>query len=721
MNEPKIVKGFEIVNGIRVEKSTNLPTELRDGIPHGLKMRTSMNQSPKVNVKDPTTAEYYGLTQQKKDKLEYDDPRSIKTKPLPYHGNAPRNARFLTAKEVLKFNAYFTEEVVESPSETSRVRRADLFYYMEDHTMHIEEPRQENSGIPQGKFLRRQKIMKLDGTPYSLKDITVGGVVHATSRDFHIVDCDGPSRKLLREMGHGEQADSMPIPTAEYDVYAKEMQEKRGGNFDQNYGRQLTSMKYFMEASLGQNVQKHASKVEGNPILRFFLVWDDRATLYGSLTTFAMHYYMYDKTIEIVEDKVPNAGKDPFPKLLGRKRMPKQHQGEIYNDADRGVEPDNPKGHYYEEEDFQVGNKINVWGREMTITGCDKQTQKYYMENYGMQESQFEPIPVERPQKPVYERVPPQHTGIGSEEDSLASWLHLHPRKPRKDLRKLNDLDGKELHFSAIPLNGPSVKQGRKFSLKYFLADDTVGVYDVPVKNSGVTPGCFLRRSKFKNIQAGRYFNPQDFVVDAEIELCSNKFKLVYADEFTRNYIAGIPEPAGQQDESTLTEMMKFKLWQKNKSLGFLKEAFRHVDSNSDSTISLDELKSYLQDSCCRGDKLNVNAAISIFNEIDTNKDNVLDFNEFCAALAEDYKIDVARLQGTETNYDIENVAPLLRRLAEYVHLHFLKANLSRAHSFDPLLFDKLVKRQIPGNTNKITMAILRESLVAIRYYYFKY
>ncbi len=51
--------------------------------------------------------------------------------------------------QVLRFYGYFKESVVESNIENHRVRKVILYYYLEDDSMHVAEPRQDNSGIPQ--------------------------------------------------------------------------------------------------------------------------------------------------------------------------------------------------------------------------------------------------------------------------------------------------------------------------------------------------------------------------------------------------------------------------------------------------------------------------------------------------------------------------------------------------------------------------------------------
>lgn len=50
---------------------------------------------------------------------------------------------------MLRFFGYFKEAIVESNIENHRVRKVILYYYLEDDSMHVAEPKQDNSGIPQ--------------------------------------------------------------------------------------------------------------------------------------------------------------------------------------------------------------------------------------------------------------------------------------------------------------------------------------------------------------------------------------------------------------------------------------------------------------------------------------------------------------------------------------------------------------------------------------------
>ena len=54
-------------------------------------------------------------------------------------------------RKVLRFNCYFKEAVNESRLENYRIRNCVLYYYLEDDSMHVSEPKVENSGIPQAR------------------------------------------------------------------------------------------------------------------------------------------------------------------------------------------------------------------------------------------------------------------------------------------------------------------------------------------------------------------------------------------------------------------------------------------------------------------------------------------------------------------------------------------------------------------------------------------
>ena len=72
-------------------------------------------------------------------------------------------------------------------------------------------------------------------------------------------------------------------------------------------------------------------------VLRFYLAWDDRRSLYGELRPFVLHYYLADDSMEVLEVRRANAGRDPFPLFLKR--------GKVYKDIDSYLNIDAPTTH----------------------------------------------------------------------------------------------------------------------------------------------------------------------------------------------------------------------------------------------------------------------------------------------------------------------------------------------------------------------------------------
>jgi hypothetical protein len=94
---------------------------------------------------------------------------------------------------------YFKESVVESRLENYRIRKLVVFYYLEDHSVMISEPKDMNSGAPQGVFLKRQMVIRQDGSnsPLLPQDFRVGLDVGIFGRTVRITDCDTYTREFF--------------------------------------------------------------------------------------------------------------------------------------------------------------------------------------------------------------------------------------------------------------------------------------------------------------------------------------------------------------------------------------------------------------------------------------------------------------------------------------------------------------------------------------------
>lgn len=101
--------------------------------------------------------------------------------------------------QVLRFYGYFKESVVESRLENYRIRKLLIYYFLEDRSILMVEPKQVNSGTMQGAFLKRQMVLKQDGTdmPFEPTDFRVGLDIGICGRSIRIYDCDKYTREFF--------------------------------------------------------------------------------------------------------------------------------------------------------------------------------------------------------------------------------------------------------------------------------------------------------------------------------------------------------------------------------------------------------------------------------------------------------------------------------------------------------------------------------------------
>ena len=107
-------------------------------------------------------------------------------------------------KQVLCFDAYFQESVVERASEQYRVRYVRIYFYLEDDTIQVIEPRSKNAGYNQGIIINRHRIPRprpYDDTFYTIEDFNIQKEVELYGKRFKLTDCDPFTRKLLSPLG----------------------------------------------------------------------------------------------------------------------------------------------------------------------------------------------------------------------------------------------------------------------------------------------------------------------------------------------------------------------------------------------------------------------------------------------------------------------------------------------------------------------------------------
>jgi len=434
-------------------------------------------------------------------------------------------------RQVLRFAAYFQEPVHEDPKENFRVRQCNIYFYLEDGTMMVSEPKVENSGIPQGTFVKRHRIPKPNGGYYTYQDLKNGETISIYSRAFRIVACDEFTRLFYQNALGIDPGEDEEVPM---DAFATELLEEQR-RIHSPRSRDIQEGKEYNELAHGgsrKNAKLQQYLENDRKVLCFKCYWDD-PTRYGSRMYYTMNYYLADDTVEILESLARNSGRDPYPVFW--RRAPLRWNPHV-SPAPGMMEPEPI---IYKPEDLVVGGTVMVYKREICLYDCDDFTRQFYRRYLGLEQ---ESIEIRQPQAIHVTLSHPPHTGFGTEDDSLASCLHLTPRPPRTDINKIMAEAHKIMRFEGRMLNGREEDETRRFIIACWVADGSVAVWEQKKRNSGHSEGKFALKSRKKNIATGTWFKPSDFYVGGVVEINSSPFLLLKADECTLKYMEETPE-----------------------------------------------------------------------------------------------------------------------------------------------------------------------------------
>ena len=224
----------------------------------------------------------------------------------------------------------------------------------------ISEPRETNSGVPQGKFLKRRQVIREDGSGLAMLpwDFKIGTDVQILGRQIRICDCDEYTRDFYSHQGKPQPAPE-GIPK---DSFAESLIKKPKIRDNE--------MKEFMEKSLGGGRVPSEKQFLDNDrkVLRFYTRYDE--------LPFIIHYYLADDTCEIREVHHPNDGRDNFALLLKRRKIPYSFN---VSQPGLGFLGDN----YLTYHQIFPGGEIEAYGRQFYITGVDEFTQNFFETKLG--------------------------------------------------------------------------------------------------------------------------------------------------------------------------------------------------------------------------------------------------------------------------------------------------------------------------------------------------
>jgi hypothetical protein len=372
--------------------------------------------------------------------------------------------------------------VLDSPIETIRTRRVVLTYFLEDGTLQITEPSIPNSGLLQGLHLRRHRVSLSTGAFIRPEDLKCGEDICLYSRVYRVCKMDDATEKYYDSHGIAKGTpERIPesLVSADGSESAKLSMESPRGTLAN--GRSINRRtKQYLECD--------------GKLLCFNLLWrDDSEGGFDHL--FELHWFLADDTMELIEifPKTPSCA-------ACRVTFVKRTQ----------VKTLDPK---LTHADFLVGNNVTILNREMLVTDCDSFTRDYFHRERGIEQ--------------------PVHS-LESREDGPGpkSVEPLVPRRPRVDPARLEKA-GIVLRFRLELLQGD---KDRKFILGYYPADDSIAVWELPIRNSGHVAGKFAERG-VKPKADGTTITLCDIVIGHVIKISGVQFRIREPDEFTQKYM----------------------------------------------------------------------------------------------------------------------------------------------------------------------------------------
>ncbi len=507
----------------------------------------------------------YSLRSQQQDRLSH-------SRSLPYCSLDQAPSFVVNDKRSFKFYAFFEEEAPENLSETRRARNVEINVGLSDSTLEIVEPTVLNSGLSQGKVLKKHQVPKPSGggfstggplesgeikksALYTVDDFYAGAQLNIYNRIYHVYDANQVTKDYLTSIGR-PFGDARPTSSYYWDP------KLRPGN--------LRPKKIAHKTLKNLGFYEYERKV-----LRFFGCWDGSEQLFGDEQNVRVHYSLADNKIEVLPISIRNSGRDKLSRLLKRTTIMKKPGAEdaldfpmsysraittsgttrpststMVNSAGKVVlEPTRP----YHWKDLHIGMQLAVASLFILITDADDFTREFYKSKNITLEPKIQMPEPTYPKLTTY--IPPYNPLYGSEEDSLQTCKgSLAGGGPvHKDGAKAKLFAGMTMKFLCTLENPRPADESRRFMLTVYLEDDTVAIMEPSQRNSGHKGGTFLARGKLqmddpRNKGETKPFQPEDVTVGAVVKIRSHRFVVHDADELTYRFLEENPSRFPQSD-----------------------------------------------------------------------------------------------------------------------------------------------------------------------------
>jgi hypothetical protein len=481
-------------------------------------------------------------------------------------GQAPEMTRKLakvpgfveTEKVVTRFYAFFNYDrtydrasALGAPSiAKADARYLTILFYVADGTCEISETKEQNSGLEGGVFYGRARLSNDDGGMVNLRDLAPGNVLRALGREIHIFDADSFTRDYFRR----ELLLALPPVVAGPDSIRPDQSAQQATglgfhkdrNMKQSHG--VRSTDYFQRKEDLEKTRRYL-QFDGR-LLRFVCVdapgtksastgsgvgvemnavtGEMELVVPSTIKKFALTFTLSDSSIEMRVQKSKNSANIDNWLLLKKSRLPRN-----WKDVQRGQPQE-----LYEPSDLIVGSSIDIYGRKFLLVDCDEYSRDYYSDR-GIEQPVLHLVVDDGP---VYVHEVPQQGDsflpIGSPEDTLATCYGM----PKiVNMTKVSRTQNRQMRCKIKILSKNSIDGSRPLQLIFHLNDDSIQIYEVPVRNSGISGGNYLKRGRYINTlppagQAPRRFVKTDIFLGNVFSINGQEMQVLEMDSATLRF-----------------------------------------------------------------------------------------------------------------------------------------------------------------------------------------
>lgn len=216
--------------------------------------------------------------------------------------------------------------------------------------------------------MKRHKVPRPDDPTqsYTWADLDLGFNLNVYGRVFRITECDDFTTKFFANEGKMLQAPEA-YPEDPF-VQTRAMINMKQAPPD------LAEHKNYIEVMLkGGRPNKNLESFLKNDrkVLSFNIVWEDRS-YDGGDKNYVLNYFLSDMSCEVKEMNEQNSGRYAFPMLLKRQKLAKIPI--LTHCPGMSLK----KEEFYGPEDFLIGNRVIVFGRDCMVYDCDESTRDFY-------------------------------------------------------------------------------------------------------------------------------------------------------------------------------------------------------------------------------------------------------------------------------------------------------------------------------------------------------